>query len=409
MHPEELRDPAVMAATLWPDVYFYDKQWATVRAVESFDETVVVAGNMLGKDFVAGFIILWYFLTRTPCRIVTTSAKADHLRVLWGEINQFIMTSKYPLTVDNGGPLVCNHLEMKKVYRNQTCPKSYVVGLVAADKNIAAMQGHHVADTGDGTPRTLFVSDESSSVSDDYKVMANTWAHRSLVFGNPWPCENFFRRAVRLGDTKYQKVVKIRAVDSPNVRYGLAEQRLGRTPTNRILVPGVKSFRWYQKDLETLNELERCVKLDADFYEGKEVKMFPREWLDRAKERHEALRGRHRKASAIGIDPGEGGANTAWAAVDEFGVIEVQSYRTPDTSCIPGDTIAFGKKHGVPPHDWVFDRGGGGFQHANVLRNTGYPVRTVAFGEAVALEIKRGLYPTDVRRENKEERYVYKN
>lgn len=409
MRPEDLRDPFTFAKVMWPDVYFYDKQREAIKSVCDFDETVVVAGNMLGKDFVAGFIVLWFFLTRTPCRIVTTSAKAEHLRVLWGEVNQFIATAAYPLTVDKGGPLICNHLEMKKLVNGVICPKSYVVGLVAADKTIASMQGHHIADVGDGIPRTLFMSDESSSVPDEYKRMAHTWANREFLFGNPWPCENFFRRAVREGGNKYRNVIRIRAIDSPNVRYGLAEKALGREPSNRTLVAGVKGYRRYCADLELLNELEKCVSLDAEFYEGKEVKMFPREYLNRAKELADSLRGRKREAKSIGIDPGEGGANTAWAAVDELGLIELMSYKTPDTDRIIGDTIAFGKKYNVDPANWVFDRGGGGFQHANTLRTKGYPVRTVAFGESVALEIKRGIYPTDVRREAKEERYVYVN
>jgi hypothetical protein len=409
MNPQELRDPFVLAKTLWPHVYFYDKQREAIRSVIDFDETVLVAGNMLGKDFVAGFIVLWFFLTRTPCRIVTTSAKADHLRVLWGEINQYISTSTQPLRSEDGGPLVCNHLEMKKLIGGKLCPKSYVVGLVAADKSIASMQGHHIADVGDGVPRTLFVCDESSSVADEYKKMAHTWAQRELIFGNPWPCENFFRRAVRDGSNKYRKVIKIRATDSPNVRYGLAEKALGREPSNKTLVAGVKGYRRYCADLELLSDIEKSVSLDAEFYEGRDIKMFPREYLDKAKQIADSLTGRKRQAKAIGIDPGEGGANTAWAAVDELGLIELRSYRTPDTSQIVGDTIAFGKQHGVAPSDWIFDRGGGGFQHANVLRNMGYPVRTVAFGESVSLEIKRGLYPTETRREAKEERYVYVN
>ncbi len=409
MDPKELRDPFTFAAKLWPNVYFYDKQRDIIRSIEKFDETVVVAGNMLGKDFVAGFIVLWFFLTRSPCRIVTTSAKAEHLRVLWGEINQYIQSAAHPLRQEDGGPLVVNHLEMKKLVKGVVCPKSYVVGLVAADKSMASMQGHHIADVGDGVPRTMFLGDESSSLPDEYKRMGHTWAQREFFFGNPWPCENFFRRAVREGSNRYRNVVKIRAIDSPNVRYGLAEKRLGKEPSNRVLVPGVKSYARYCADLELLNTVEKSVSLDAEFYEGADEKMFPREWLDRAKLIAESLDGKPRRVKAIGVDPGEGVANTALAAVDDFGLVDLRSLKTTDTSDIIGETIAFGKKHNVPPENWMFDLGGGGKQHADALRRKGYDVRTIPFGAPPTLEIKRGLYPTSDRKELREDRYAYVN
>jgi hypothetical protein len=149
------------------------------------------------KDFVAAFICLWFFLTRHPCRIVTTSAKDDHLRVLWGEIGNFIQTARFPLTTDRGGPLVVTHHEIRKVVRGELCKLSYLRGMVAGPESLAAMGGHHIAQRGDGIPRTLFVADEASSVSDDYWMMAKPWANRTLVLGNAWECSNFFKAAFK--------------------------------------------------------------------------------------------------------------------------------------------------------------------------------------------------------------------
>lgn len=415
MNLAEFRDPMRLKDLLWPDVYFYDKQREVIKSVWEDDATYVPAGNMLGKDFTSGFICLAYFLTRRPCRIVTTSAKADHLRVLWGEIMQFIMSSRIPLTEDRGGPLVVNHQEIRWKHRGVQCPKSYIVGMVASKDSIASMQGHHVANIGDGVPRTLFVSDESSSVPDDYEKMANTWANRQLVFGNTWPCDNFFKRGVKAGTLMsedgrrcYRRVIRIKATDHPNVRLGLAQKARGQVPTDEVLVPG-KTYGEYEKNLATWDKVEQCVKLHAEFYEGSEVMMFPAEWLNRAEQIAVALRGQKRVAKAIGVDSAEGGDKTAWAAVDDFGLIELIAKRTPDTDIIPGETIAFGQRHGAPPENWVFDRGGGGKQHADKLRKQGFNVRTVAFGEAPSLELKRGMYPMADRKDMKEERYVYVN
>src|SRR5437879_1760514 len=93
----------------WPDVTFYDKQVEIVYAVEECRETMVPAGNQLGKDFVVGFICPCLFLrclvAGLTCRIVTTSVAEHHLTVLWGEIGRFLTTSKFPLLAKDGGPL----------------------------------------------------------------------------------------------------------------------------------------------------------------------------------------------------------------------------------------------------------------------------------------------------------------
>ena len=154
-------------------------------------ETIVVAGNMLGKDFVAGFICLWFFLVHREVRVVTTSVKDDHLRVLWGEIGRFIRTCQAPLNVERGGPLVVNHRDVRKVRHGEVCPISYMRGMVSESGE--GMAGHHAA-------HTLFVIDEASGVDDVVYQAGSTWAARKLIFGNPNPCENFFRRMVRDGD-----------------------------------------------------------------------------------------------------------------------------------------------------------------------------------------------------------------
>lgn len=193
------RDPVLFCRVLWPNVVFYDKQVDILNSVRDNDETFVVAGNCLGKDFVAGFIVLWFFLTRHPCRIVTTSADHSQLEaVLWGEIRRFIQTSRYSLSAEEGGPLLINHLHLRKVVRGEICGLSYCIGRTAAKGE--GLLGHHIAEMGDGLPRTLFVADEASGSDDVSYERADTWAKRKLVIGNPYPCENYFKRFVLEGD-----------------------------------------------------------------------------------------------------------------------------------------------------------------------------------------------------------------
>jgi len=385
----------------------------------------VQCGGRPDKDFVGGFIALWFFLTRHPCRVVTTSAKDDHLRVLWGEINNFIQTSRFPLTADKGGPLEVLHQDVRKVVEingeKQRCALSYLVGMVAGPDSMAAMQGHHVAHQPDGVPRTLFISDESSSVRDEYYTMARTWANRTLVIGNPWPCQNFFYRGVTEGDLRaperpgreeeryYRRVIRIGAVDSPNVRYALAQREAGVEPTGEVLLPGVKGWDEYLRNLATWDELQQCVSLEGRFYEGAEVMLYPAPWLYAAAEVLRVLACRARPAEAMGIDPAEGGDNTAWAVTNKWGLKELVSERTPDTNRIVDHTITLLLRHNLKSENVFMDRGGGGTQIAASLRARGYPVNTVGFGEAISEDPHHGRSPTSRRKLVREERYAYRN
>jgi len=416
-------DPLELKNYLWPDVVFAPYQEDIVYSVEDNVETYVVASNEAGKDFVAGFIVLWYFLTRWPCRIVTTSAKEAHLRVLWGEISKFIRISTIPLAVDQGGMLVLNHQDIRKVYKGKLCSTSYIIGLVASEDTVASMGGHHAApptleEANDGVPRTLWVADEASSIPDRYYPIVVPWAKRLLIFGNAWQCESFFRRGIDGGDVKderggkyFRKMLRVTAEDSPNVKYARAQIAAGLEPTGEVIIPGIKTWHTLQRDLVLYDEKQKCVSLNAQFYTGPELYLFPPAWLDRAHELYEQLlRDRTKRvAKAIGVDPGEGGANSSQCAVDGRGIIELESHLTPDTTDVVKFLKAFIQSHRVKPEDVAIDRGGGGKQHADTMRLHGYNVRTVAFGEAISVEVKRAKTLFPEKREVREERYAYVN
>lgn len=415
------RDPFILGSKLWPHVALYDKQRQIVESAFNNYRTVVPAGHMLGKDFVTAFIVLTFFLTRYPCRIVTTSVDGPQLEgVLWGEMRNFINTSAVPLSAEHGGPLVVNHLHLRRLWHGQECGLSYVRGRTAAKGE--GMSGHHIAKRGDGILRTMSVVDEASGVDEETIEKMTEWNDTQLLIGNPYDCENSFRWSVEgkpgtedvggdiLGeDGRYlRKVLHITGEDSPNVKLWMKQKELGLKPRDIIVVPGVLPGSDYEMRLRLWDEAKVCVGVHGRFFKHASKLMFPVGWLDRSERMADALRTSKHRAVSIGIDSGEGKSHTTLYATSRLGIVERWRGLTPDTNKIIGEVKAFGRAHGVPPHRWNFDRGSGK-QHADRLRAEGYPVRTTAFGGAVVRDPRVGILGIDDRVEDREARYTYFN
>lgn len=192
---EAMADPVKFVALCWPEIKLYDKQQEIMYSVRDNDETFVPAGNMLGKDFVSALITLWFFCSRSPAIVITTSSSQSQLKsVLWGEMGTFMATTKFPL------PLVVNDMWLRqKLPTGEPMPgKCYVRGIVTDREE--TLQGHHLPWGPNKLPRTLAIFDEASSIEDRYYNAVDTWAHRKLIIGNPLPCSNIFYRAVKAGD-----------------------------------------------------------------------------------------------------------------------------------------------------------------------------------------------------------------
>lgn len=199
-------DPIKLGKVVWPHVDFYEKQREIIYSVRDNAETFVPAGNELGKDFVAGFIALGAFMfpnvfLRSPeegwldtneVRILTTSVKDSHLKVLWGEIGRFIQQANIAMKIEEGGQLVVLQRDIYKVNKKGVRDEiSYLHGGVSQKGE--GMAGHHA-------PHTLLIIDEASGVEDVVFTQGQTWAGRILVIGNPNPTQNFFFQNVKAGD-----------------------------------------------------------------------------------------------------------------------------------------------------------------------------------------------------------------
>src|SRR5262245_41896918 len=138
----------------------------------------------------------------------------------------------------------------------------------------------------------------------------------------------------------FRRVIRITAADSPNVRREAA-RRAGLPESDwPAETPGVLSWDEYQRRRATWDAVRQAIGLDAEFYEGPQLLLFPPDWLAHSARVAEELRHQSRTAKAIGVDPAEGGDHSSWAVVDEYGLIELVSIQTPDTSIVPGRTLA---------------------------------------------------------------------
>lgn len=186
------QEPLEFQKLFWPNVKFYDKQIEIIESVRDNFETYVTAGNQLGKDYVAGFIALYYFIVHDFVRVVTTSVAEKHLIVLWDEIGAYIRMSKIPLMYEEGGPLKINQFSIRKTIGSaEGIEKSYLIGQVS--ERGEKMAGHHA-------PYNLLIVDEASGVHDKVYENAQGWMKRSLIFGNPNQCNNFFKKGIKAGD-----------------------------------------------------------------------------------------------------------------------------------------------------------------------------------------------------------------
>lgn len=260
----------------------------------------------------------------------------------------------------------------------------------------------------------------NSAIDSGFFDAYDGWAHRMLVIGNPLNTLGFFYHQCAKGDTPdpsgqnklYRKVIKIGATDSPNVQWGLEWKRRGVEPPppmpEEIRIPGLTNYAEYVQRLSEWDAFNIRTRLDGEFWTDASSLMFPPQWLDLAAQAAREL-GPHRKAKTIGVDGGEGRADSVWTAIDEFGIIEQFAKKTPNTMEIAGITIHFMRKHGVPAERVYFDRGGGGKQIADRLREQGYKVQTIGFGEAASPPLDVRQKRMDVRKEVQEVNRVFKN
>ena len=102
-------NPLRFVSLCWPEMKLTPEQHEILLSVRDNLETFVHAANATGKTRIAAVVAIWFYVTRTPARVITSSSSESQLAtILWSEIRQLIKTSKLHL------PLVIHQLCIKK-------------------------------------------------------------------------------------------------------------------------------------------------------------------------------------------------------------------------------------------------------------------------------------------------------
>lgn len=198
-------DPVMFVETMlnvkpekWQKEFLYNVQNNPRNAVKS--------GHGVGKTAVLSWLILWWLLTRHPCKVICTANTAHQLSdVLWAEVKKW--GRQLP-------EAFYNQLEMKNDKINlEGASDSYAVARVSRRENPEALQGFH-------SDNLLFIIDEASGVDDMIFEVGegslSTPNAKVVMTGNPTRTSGYFFNAFSAMRDRW-KLMTVACADSSQV------------------------------------------------------------------------------------------------------------------------------------------------------------------------------------------------
>jgi hypothetical protein len=190
-------------------VTFTDKQNEIAEGLLAPPYRVLASSaNSQGKTNAAAAIVLWWYATRQPAKVITTAPKFEQLQnILWAEIRRLARRMEYPLPFS---PKAC---------RIERDPEDFAIGVVARDDT--KFHGKH-------GPNQLFLFEEGTGIEAPiFTATSSMFAppdHAWLVIFNPTTTNSRVyveysqvQSATRRGDPMPWKIVHMSALDHPNI------------------------------------------------------------------------------------------------------------------------------------------------------------------------------------------------
>ena len=307
----------------------YEPQRRIAEAVARHRLTLVCTGNMVGKDWIAARLVLWYWITHPPCTVITTGPRVEQLQeILWAEIRQAYHSSKIPL----GGRL------LPRAMRLHHGDRWKVLGTVSND--VAKLSGFH-------NEHVMVVIDEATGVGqaefEAFLSLAPSPHDRILVLFNP-TTRNCY--AYHLWCNAIAERLTIPSTASPNFD--------GRPPSQ--YVHGLATPEW-------VDEIRQIYGEDSNYYRvhvrgvwplSDHDETIPVDWLDAALQREPPPLPQpgdpHWTPRYMGVDLAEGVGGDASVIVvrDENAVLDIWRSRRSRASQVIEVANELADRYGVP-------------------------------------------------------------
>lgn len=423
-----VNDPVGFARDFFPTLRLTEYQRDILQSVADNPETWVYSGHKLGKTAVAALVALWFFLTRRGRVYLIARTEKNLETALWPAVVKLIQQAAIrdpesaepkPLLDANGTPvkppfeLKVNQLLIQTIEPDGTSDPNYFVrGFLQNDPE--AISGQHLPRDKDGRATVLVIVDEASNQEPWLYETVTAYAHRILEIGNPIHAVGTFydkctggkvwiKNEDRPNDppTLDRNVIHVCAEDSPNVKIGRARAKRGLPPLD--VVPGILSYRDFQRFSKIWTAHEKRWKLDGQFPDESTNRLFPKEWLELAHAIYDVLarhnehlkaRGRRPKMGyplALGIDCGRSklGDLTSFTVVGRYGWVYSESAHIHDTTVTYRKTIELAKRFKISPDFIAFDQAIGGPIADQLRSRKGWEVADVNFGMKDGIETKK--------------------
>jgi hypothetical protein len=340
--------------------------WQSSVLRSAAKQVLLLCSRQAGKSTVAAALALKEALLHAPALVLLLSPTLRQSAELFRKVSETFSALGRPEGVI-----------LESVLRIELANGSRILSLPGDEATVRGFSG-----------AALLVIDEAARVPDELyfavRPMLAVSGGRLVALSTPFGKRGWFYSEWN-GEGSWERV-RVTADQCPRIpRDFLAEERRSMGSV------------WYAQEYE------------CQFSDATGTPLYPPEWLEHAASRAREVLGQKRQAKAIGCDPAEGGDKSCWAVVDELGLIHLLSLSTPDTTVIPKETVRLMRDYGVPAERVLFDRGGGGKEHADRLRSMGHNVGTVSFGETPSAELRRGATPFAERRDVREEKFSYRN
>lgn len=176
-----------------------------LKLISEGNRVAIRSGHGAGKTTLIVWLLLWFLLTRFPCKIPVAANSEKQLRdTIWPEISIWI--EKLPKLLRD--EII---VEKERVYLKSAPEQAFAVARTASKDNPEALQGFHAENI-------LFLIEEASGLADIVFEVAmgalSTPNAKIIMVGNPTRLSGFFYNAFHKNRSRW-KTMRVNSEDVP--------------------------------------------------------------------------------------------------------------------------------------------------------------------------------------------------